>query len=147
MTVPFPDAWVDAWDGYEYTKLAEGQSTNSTRTRRSSVLRLAKAYPSQEPETLTRRDIERHITGMRKYLQPVTVFNAFYDLKSFFGWLANDTRTDNTMNGMKIQTPDSADAPVLSVQRAKERAPSRCGTRRFCGCFSRQDFGAWNSRS
>src|SRR6516162_8480093 len=52
----FPNTWADAWDGYEYTMLAEGQSTNSTRTRRSSVLRLAKAYPSQEPETLTRRD-------------------------------------------------------------------------------------------
>jgi len=87
----FPNTWADAWDGYEYTMLAEGQSTNSTRTRRSSVLRLAKAYPRQEPETLTRRDIERHITGVRKHLQPVTVFNAFYDLKSFFEWLANDT--------------------------------------------------------
>ena len=61
----FPNTWADAWDGYEYTMLAEGQSTNSTRTRRSSVLRLAKAYPRQEPETLTRRDIERHITGVR----------------------------------------------------------------------------------
>ena len=30
--VPFPDAWADAWDSYEYTKLAEGQSPNSVRT-------------------------------------------------------------------------------------------------------------------
>jgi site-specific recombinase XerD len=107
----FPSTWADAWDGYEYTKLAEGQSANSIRTRRSSVLRVAKQYPGQEPEKLTRRDIERHTTGMRKHLHPVTVFNAFYDLKSFFGWLAQDTRTGNIMEGMKIQTPDSADAP------------------------------------
>jgi hypothetical protein len=45
VTVPFPDAWVDAWDSYEYTKLAEGQSPNSIRTRRSSVLRSGQSVP------------------------------------------------------------------------------------------------------
>jgi hypothetical protein len=50
VTVPFPDAW----DSYEYTKLAEGQSPNSVRTRRSSVLRLAKQYPGREPDKITR---------------------------------------------------------------------------------------------
>jgi hypothetical protein len=87
VTVPFPDAWADAWDSYEYTKLAEGQSPNSTRTRISSVLRLAKVYPDRDPEQLTVRDIERHITVMQKKLKPATVFAAFHDLKSFFGWL------------------------------------------------------------
>lgn len=47
--VPFPDAWTDAWDSYEYTTLAEGQSPNSVRTGMSSVLRLAKMYPGKEP--------------------------------------------------------------------------------------------------
>ena len=95
VTVPFPNAWADAWDSYEYAKTAEGQSPNSVRTRRSSVLRLARAYPDREPETITRRDIERHITAIRKRLKPVTVFSAFHDLRSFFGWLAQDARTAN----------------------------------------------------
>ena len=114
MTVPFPNAWADAWDSYEYAKTAEGQSPNSVRTRRSSVLRLARAYPDREPETITRRDIERHITAIRKRLKPVTVFSAFHDLRSFFGWLAQDARTANIMEGMKIKTPGMADVPVLS---------------------------------
>jgi integrase/recombinase XerD len=114
VTVSFPDAWADAWDSYEYTKLAEGQSPNSVRTRRSTVLRLAKAYPDREPEKITRRDIQRHITAIRKRLKPVTVFSAFHDLRSFFGWLAQDTRAVNIMEGMKIKTPGMTDVPVLS---------------------------------
>jgi hypothetical protein len=70
VTVPFSDAWADAWDSYEYTKLAEGQSPNSVRTRRSGMLRLARAYPGRDPEKITRRDIERHITTMRKPSSP-----------------------------------------------------------------------------
>jgi site-specific recombinase XerD len=119
VTVPFPGTWADAWDSYEYTKLAEGQSPNSVRTRRSSVLRLAQAYPGHEPEKITRRDIERHITAMRKTLKPATVFGAFHDLKSFFGWLAQDTRAANIMDGMKIKTPGMADVPVLSEAQLK----------------------------
>ena len=42
VTVPFPDAWVDPGIPMS-TKLAEGQSPNSVRTRRSRVLRLAEA--------------------------------------------------------------------------------------------------------
>ena len=74
MTVPFPDVWADARDFYEYTKLAEGQSPNSARTRSSSMLRLAQAYPGRDPEKITRRDIGRHIAAMRKRLKPATVF-------------------------------------------------------------------------
>jgi site-specific recombinase XerD len=114
VTVPFPDAWADAWDSYEYTKLAEGQSPNSVRTRRSSVLRLAKAYPDRDPENLTKRDIERHITAIRKILKPATVFGAFHDLRSFFGWLAQDTPAVNIMAEMKVKSPGMADVPVLS---------------------------------
>jgi integrase len=119
VTVPFPDAWADAWDSYEYTKLAEGQSPNSVRTRRSSVLRLARMYSDREPEKITRRDIERHITAMRKTLKPATVFGAFHDLRSFFGWLAQETRAANIMDGMKHKTPGMADVPVLSEAQLK----------------------------
>jgi integrase/recombinase XerC len=119
VAVPFPDAWADAWDSYEYTKLAEGQSPNSVRTRRSSVLRLAKAYPDRAPEQITRRDIERHITAMQKTLKPATVFAAFHDMRGFFEWLAKDIRTANIMEGMTRKTPAMADVPVLSEAQLK----------------------------
>jgi site-specific recombinase XerD len=80
---------------------------------------LAKAYPDCEPEQITRRDLERHITAMRKSLKPATVFGAFHDLRSFFGWLAQDIRTANIMEGMKIKTPGMADVPVLSEVQLK----------------------------
>jgi hypothetical protein len=40
-------------------------------------------------------------------------------LKSFFGWLAQDTRAANIMEGMKIKTPGMADVPVLSEAQLK----------------------------
>jgi integrase/recombinase XerC len=47
------------------------------------------------------------------------VFGAFHDLKSFFGWLAQDTRAANIMDGMKHRTPGMADVPVLSEAQLK----------------------------
>ena len=44
---------------------------------------MAKTYPDRDPEKITRRDIERHITVVQKTLKPATVFSAFHDLKSF----------------------------------------------------------------
>jgi hypothetical protein len=81
VTVPFPSAWEDDWDSYEYTKTAQGQSPKSISCRRTSVLRLAKMYPDREPGTRGRRDIERHINQMRKTLKPQTVYGSFNDLR------------------------------------------------------------------
>jgi hypothetical protein len=53
---------------------------------------------------------------MRKTLKPATVFGAFNDLRSFFGWLAKDTRTANIMEGMKYKTPSKA-AGVLAAMK------------------------------
>jgi len=38
VTVPFPDAWADTWDSYDYAELTRGHSPKSVRTRRTSVL-------------------------------------------------------------------------------------------------------------
>jgi hypothetical protein len=115
VTVPFPDAWADARDSYEFAELTRGHSPKSVSTRRSSVLRLAKQYPERSPEAITRRDLERHITSMRKTLQPMTVFGAYNDLRSFFGWLAIDTgRADSIMKDIRVKQPDMADVPVLT---------------------------------
>jgi hypothetical protein len=61
---------------------------------------LAKVHPSRDPEQLTRRDIERHITALRKTLKPVTVFSAFHDLRSFFGWLGAVFSSPAVANGV-----------------------------------------------
>jgi hypothetical protein len=76
VTVPFPPAWEDDWDSYEYVKNAEGQSPKSIATRRTSILRLAKQYTDREPAARTRRDIERHITTMRRTLKDQTVYGS-----------------------------------------------------------------------
>jgi hypothetical protein len=47
VTVPFPDAWADAWDSYQFAEEACGHSPKSIQTRRTSVLRLAKMYPER----------------------------------------------------------------------------------------------------
>lgn len=119
LTTPLPSPWRDAWDGYEYCMEAAGQSRKSISTRRTSVLRLAKAYPARDPETLTRRDIERHLTEIRKTLADQTVFGSFNDLRSFFSWLAQDTKTENIMDGMRAKTPEIKDVPVLTVEQIK----------------------------
>jgi site-specific recombinase XerD len=119
VTVPFPPAWEDDWDSYEYVKNAEGQSPKSIATRRTSILRLAKQYPDTEPAALTRKDIERHITTMRKTLRDQTVYGSFQDLRTFFGWLAADRRTANIMEGMKCKTAAMTDVPVLSPDELK----------------------------
>jgi hypothetical protein len=86
VPTPFPDAW----ESYDYAKPAEGLAGTSNKTRCTSVLRLAKMYPDQDPDTLTRRQVEKHITAMTMTLKPNTVYGSFCDLRSFFAWLAED---------------------------------------------------------
>lgn len=122
MTVPFPDTWADAWEDYEYAKESGGQSRKTISTRRTSVLRLAKAYPDRDPQSLTRRDLERHITLIRKTLAPQTVYGSFHDLRSFFGWLAEHMGrkpADSIMAGMTCKTPEVKLVPVLTAEQLK----------------------------
>src|SRR5262249_1917808 len=79
VAVPFPDAWADAWDSYEFAEIIRGHSERSVKTRRSSVLRLAKQYPGKPPEDITRRDIEKHLMQMRGTLKPGTVVGSYND--------------------------------------------------------------------
>jgi hypothetical protein len=58
VAVPFPDAWADAWESYEFAEEACGHSPKSIQIHRTSVLRLAKMYPERAPEDITRRDLE-----------------------------------------------------------------------------------------
>jgi site-specific recombinase XerD len=121
MTIPgFPDTWEDAWLGYELNELAKGHTHQTIQTRRSTIICLARRFSGQAPQTLTKNDLRRYFTELRKIRKPGTVAGAYNDMRSFFAWLADEENVENVMLGIPRPKAPITPTPVLTAEQLKD---------------------------
>jgi integrase len=105
-------AWLSCWEGFELDQLSRGLSPATIKTRRSTVLILARWATAfgYEPQDLDKTRMQRYLLAVYKGRKGISPVTTYVDLKLFWRFYSEEYGTQSPMDG--IPRPKAAARPV-----------------------------------